>query len=310
MNALTLLTAYGQPRAAPTPPPLARGGPAVHHDAGWGSTYLSQNVGWRFTTKKTITVTHLRFYNAVATTETVYLYRQSDAALLASASITTTGGWAETELSTPITLAANADYVVSHYAGGASRSVERAPTAYVLDPALTFVGGVYTTSTAMPTTSTATPLYIAAAFRTACPSIAYRFFRLNITANNGRSTTNVAEVELRASAGGANRAQPTGGWASSSISAGYDAGKAFDGNASTFWATAPGVVAGTLGNDLGTGAEIALAEYAVRARHDANDGTPKTWTLEASNDLETWTVLHTVSSETGWANGEQRVFTV
>lgn len=307
MNALTLLTAYGQSRAAPTPP-LARGGPAVHHDAGWGSASLSQNVGWRFTATKSVTVTHLRFYSAGNATETVSLYRQSDAALLASASVTTSGGWGETELSTPITLPASADYVVSHYAGGASRSVERAPTAYVLDPALTFVGAVYSASTSMPAAPTATA-YVAASFRTAAPATGHRFFRLNVTANNGRSTTNVAELALRATSGGTNKATQTGGWASST-SSGYSAAAAFDGNTSTFWATAAGVVAGTLGNDLGTGAEIALAEYAVRARHDANDGTPKTWTLEASNDLETWTVLHTVSSETGWANGETRVFTL
>lgn len=307
MNALTLLTAYGQSRAAPTPP-LARGGPAVHHDAGWGSASLSQNVGWRFTATKSVTVTHLRFYSAGNATETVSLYRQSDGALLASASVTTSGGWGETELSTPITLPASADYVVSHYAGGASRSVERAPTAYVLDPALTFVGAVYSASTSMPAAPTATA-YVAASFRTAAPATGHRFFRLNVTANNGRSTTNVAELALRATSGGTNKATQTGGWASST-SSGYGAAAAFDGNTGTFWATANGVVAATLGNDLGTGAEIALAEYAVRARHDANNGTPKTWTLEASNDLETWTVLHTVSSETGWANGETRVFTL
>lgn len=307
MSALTLLTVYGQSRAAPTPP-LTRGGPAVHHDAGWGSTPLSQNVGWRFTATKSVTVTHLRFYSAVSATETVYLYRESDGALLASASVTTSGGWGETELSTPITLVASADYVVSHYAGGASRTAYREPSTYVLDPTLTFIGAVYSSSVAMPTVSTGAA-YVAAGFRTSSSPTAYRFFRLNVTANNGRSTTNVAELALRATSGGTNKATQTGGWASSTTS-GYGAAAAFDGNTSTFWATANGVVAATLGNDLGSGQEITLAEYALRARSDANDGTPKTWTLEASRDLDSWASVHTVSNETSWANGEQRVFAV
>lgn len=308
MSALLRSVSLRRGGAFAPPPGSPRGGPAVHHDAAWGSTSLSQNVGWRFTATKSVTVTHLRFYSAGNATETVSLYRQSDGALLASASVTTSGGWGETELSTPITLVASADYVVSHYAGGSTRLTRRAPSAIVTDPTLTYVNGVYGASTNMPAAPTATA-YVAASFRTAAPATGHRFFRLNVTANNGRSTTNVAELALRATSGGTNKATQTGGWASSTFS-GYGAAAAFDGDTSTFWTTAAGVVAGTLGNDLGTGAEIALAEYAVRARHDANDGTPKTWTLEASNDLETWTVLHTVSSETGWANGEQRVFTV
>lgn len=99
---------------------------------------------------------------------------------------------------------------------------------------------------------------------------AHRAWRLNISANNGRSTINIAEI-------------------------------AFDGYS---WGSI------TLQYDQGSGNAIAVAEYTIQARADANDGSPKDWTFEGSNDLETWDTLDTVTGETGWSNGETRVFTL
>jgi len=99
---------------------------------------------------------------------------------------------------------------------------------------------------------------------------AHAFWRLNVTAGNSVNTVNVAELEL----------------------IGYTWG--------TTW----------LQYDLGAGNEKELAQYTIRARADASDGSPRDWVLEASNDLLTWTVLDTVTGETGWSNGEQRVFTL
>lgn len=137
---------------------------------------------------------------------------------------------------------------------------------------------------------------------------AYRYFRINVTANNGRSTLNIAEFELRASVGGPTIA--TGGTPSASTVFGstWSADKGFDANASTFWsATGP---TGWLQYDLGAGNEASLAQYAVRGRSDANDGSPKDWTFEGSLNGSDWTTLDTVTSETGWANGELRAFTL
>lgn len=136
----------------------------------------------------------------------------------------------------------------------------------------------------------------------------YRYWRLNVTANNGRSTLNIAELELRAESGGASIA--TGGTPSASTVFGptWSADKGFDGNASTFWsATGP---TGWLQYDLGAGNEATLAQYAVRGRHDANDGSPKDWTLQGSQNGSEWTTIDTVTGETGWSNGELRVFTL
>lgn len=95
-------------------------------------------------------------------------------------------------------------------------------------------------------------------------------WRINVTANNGRSTLNIAELEF----------------------IGYTWG--------SIW----------LQYDLGAGNEKEIAQYTIRARSDAANGAPRDWVLEASNDLITWDELDTVTGETGWSNGEQRVFTL
>lgn len=293
---------------APTP---TAGGPAIHSASGWSSASLTQNLGWRFTVgANDITVTHLRLYSFGSATETVTLYRQSDGAVLATAEVTAEGGWGETEI-TPLVLSSGQDYVVSRYAAGASRAVARGSSAYVLDPGVTLVGSRSSESSAMPS-STTTTSYLSAAFRTAAPESGYRFYRLNIADNNGRSTVNIAEVQVRSSVGGDDETVAGAGFASSvsGTSTAFDGNKAFDDDAATFWSTANLVTAATLATDLGTGREITAAQYTIRARADANNGSPKDWTFEGSNDLETWDVLDTVTGETGWANGETRTYTV
>lgn len=305
----TIHGVVSQVGTAGEPPAATRGGPAIYNDTGWASLSLSENLGWQFQVgANDITITHLRYYNAGAQTETVRLYRVSDGTLLASAAITTAGGWAEEEI-TPVTLTAGQSYVIAHRAGGSSRTVWRTPTSYQLDPAVTRTGGVFGTTDAMPASST-TQHYAAASFRAQGPSSGYRFYRWNVTANNGRSTINVAEAQLRETVGGADSA--TGGlpYATSVFNESFPASAAFDDDAGTFWSTVTSVTAAELWYDLGTAREISVAQYAMQARSDASDGTPKDWTFQASNDLDTWTTLDTVTGETGWSNGETRTYTV
>lgn len=308
---LDLLIRYGLSRPAGgggEPPAATRGGPAVYNDTGWSKASLTQNLGWQFQVgANDITVTHLRLYNAGSQTETVRLYRVSDSALLAAASISASGGWAEEEV-TPVVLTAGQSYVISQRAGGSSRTVYRTPASYVLDPAVTRTGGVFGTTDAMPTSST-TQHYVGAAFRSQGPASGYRFYRLNISDNNGRSTINVAEAQLRETVGGPDSATGGVAYATSTFS-GFPASDAFDDDAGTMWSTDTSVTAAELWYDLGTGREIIVAQYALQARSDANDGTPKDWALQASNDLDTWTTLDTVVGETGWSNGETRAYNV
>lgn len=98
----------------------------------------------------------------------------------------------------------------------------------------------------------------------------HSYWRLNVTANNGRATLNIAELEF----------------------IGYT------------WGTI------TLGYDLGAWNDKDVTQYSIQARSDAANGAPKDWVLESSIDGAIWTTLHTVTGETAWTNGETRVFTV
>lgn len=297
-------------KAAPPPTPGACGGPLIYNDAGWQAVNLTQNVGQRFTVGTSpITVCALRYYHLTGETETVYLYRQSDGALLASAIVTSSGGWGETSIS-PVTLAANTDYVVSSFAAGAARDVYRNPSSFNIDPGVTRVGSVVHTTASMPSTASA-QMYVHVGFRTQAPVSGYRFYRWVISANNGRSAINVAEAQLRESIGGPNVAVSGAPYASSVwLGAGVDVDKAFDGDSGTYWSSANGVTSAELWYDHGTGGERSVVQYALQARSNANDGSPKDWTFEGSNDLITWDTLDTVTGQTGWANGETRVFTL
>lgn len=292
-------------------PPLgARGGPSVYLVSGWSIASLTHNVGWRFKVgANDITITHLRYYNDGPQTETIRLYRASDGALLRSAPVTTTGGWAE-EPVTPVTLTAGHEYVIAHYAGGSARNLNRNPTTYQLDPAIEYIGALIGTTDAMPADASGQQ-YLAAAFRTQAAGAGYRFYRWRITANNGRSAINVAEAQLRAALGGSNVATGGAPYATSVWPLiGLGAASAFDGDPNTYWSSADGVTNAELWYDLGTRRERIIVQYALQARSNANNGSPRDWVLEASNDLLTWDALDAVTGETGWANGEQRVFTL
>lgn len=51
-----------------------------------------------------------------------------------------------------------------------------------------------------------------------------------------------------------------------------------------------------------------VPEYSIKASSQPGY-SPVDWTLSGSNDLSTWQVVDTRSSQTGWGSGEVRVFT-
>ncbi|GGK91316.1 galactose-binding domain-containing protein [Deinococcus radiotolerans] len=147
--------------------------------------------------------------------------------------------------------------------------------------------------------------------RTPAPTTSYRYYRLNVTANNGADRQGTAELILRTTSGGANIALNKPVLTNGDTS--YDAyltdgitngGSSFNG---TFSTSLPN----TLRVDLGT-AQI-VAEYVVYS-YGFNAGADirsfKDWTFEGSNDGSSWTVLHTVTDQTGWTFGQARTFTL
>lgn len=85
------------------------------------------------------------------------------------------------------------------------------------------------------------------------------------------------------------------------------ASNAVDDSFSTYWEAATSTRPNWLRADCTT-SKIA-AGYSLAADPD-RDGlaSPRSWTLEGSDDGSTWTVLDTRSGETGWANGERRYY--
>lgn len=133
-------------------------------------------------------------------------------------------------------------------------------------------------------------------------------WRLHVTANNGRSAINIAELEMRIALGGAD--QCTGGTASASSewdgSGTWSAAKAFDDDPATFWSGASGAIPGWIEYQFGSAIEI--LEYTIQARADVTDGAPKDWKLEFY-DGSSWQEYHSVTGETAWGLSEIRTFT-
>ena len=154
----------------------------------------------------------------------------------------------------------------------------------------------------------------------------YRFFRLNITANNGdatytqtqelhflgttQSTADFAPHNMTAS----NAPSPFVASASSAYTPDSDyAQKAFDGVVAAGgtghnWL---GTGSGTdwLEIDIGAGTSNKLGSYDIVSQ-DETSRAPKGWTMQGSNDGTTWSTLDTQTNQTAWAVFESRLFTV
>ena len=118
---------------------------------------------------------------------------------------------------------------------------------------------------------------------------AHRYWRLFIFENAGQSYTDIAEISMASSTGGANLC--TGGTAasSSSYNSSFLPGNAFDGNPSTSWATSDGSASNSwISYDFGSAVDI--AEVKITARNDANDTSwPTYMALQSSDDNSNWT---------------------
>lgn len=148
---------------------------------------------------------------------------------------------------------------------------------------------------------------------------AYRYFRLNVSANNGDATfTQVASLFLLELTGSNDLAPhsmisafqpyPYTASASSESSGALAAYKAFEGTKgfAGYWAgTGSGV--DWLKLDTGGVNTYYLSSYSIAVNTISGAGlAPKNWTLEGSNDNSSWTTLDTRTNETSWSSGETR----
>ena len=90
---------------------------------------------------------------------------------------------------------------------------------------------------------------------------------------------------------------------SGSLGMGYEGWRAFDNNNDTRWGVA--ATSGILSVMLAT-AKI-IAGYSIRARNDSYlIDSPKSWTLEGSNNGTDWTILDTQTGVTAWSMNERK----
>lgn len=136
--------------------------------------------------------------------------------------------------------------------------------------------------------------------------MAHAFWRINVSANDGDTNyLAIAEVEMRASVGGAD--QCAGGTASASASDGTSPpSNAFDNNATTRWSTPVGTLTGWLAYQFSSAVDV--LECTIRAHPTSPARSPRTGTIEYSDDGVAWIVLLKFGPETGWTNGQVRTF--
>lgn len=134
---------------------------------------------------------------------------------------------------------------------------------------------------------------------------AHGWWRVQVTASGPSNfAPAIAELQFRATVGGANQAVGGVASASSIFNAGWVAANAFDGNAATSWsALNPGVAWVA----YHFAAPVSVAQISMKARADAND-MPISFDVQYSDDGAAWTTLWSVGGQTGWALGETRLF--
>lgn len=139
----------------------------------------------------------------------------------------------------------------------------------------------------------------------------YKFYRLFITAVQGTGSTHrPAVAELGLVGPSTPTGVPTGGTATAStVHSGSSPDNAFDNNPSTWWSALlqnPAVPPWWLQYEFQSPVE--LTEYRIRINPNTAQGAPRAFEFQASHDGAVWEVLDAQPSQTGWSNGEQRIF--
>lgn len=139
---------------------------------------------------------------------------------------------------------------------------------------------------------------------TGSPYGSHTYWRVIVQLGNSGAIS-AAELEFRATPGGADQA--TGGTPSVVSTLIGSAADIFDNNNSTFWAINGSAEAWI---KYQFASPVSVGEVAWRIRGDSNPGhSPASFLIQFSDDNTLWTTAWQVTGQTGWSNGEQRVFT-
>jgi len=155
-------------------------------------------------------------------------------------------------------------------------------------------------------------------FTISSPTTEYRYYRLDITANNGDATyTQVGEFYLYLAAP-ADEFAPHAMTTDSAPSPYVSSASTYQAGSNPYQAF-NGLTTGWLGNnggadwvqiDLGAGNVFLIEQYQVQSGFSGAARAPKDWTLKGSNNGSSWTTLDTRTNETGWGTFDLRAYTV
>src|SRR5688572_7242436 len=117
---------------------------------------------------------------------------------------------------------------------------------------------------------------------------AHRYWRIYATAGNGESNMGLAEIQLRASLGGADET----GSGTASASSGTSPGNLVDNSDATTWTTTGGAYPHWWAYDFGSGNDKDISEIAINARAQIRFA-PTEFQLQYSDDGSGYTTLFT-----------------
>lgn len=157
----------------------------------------------------------------------------------------------------------------------------------------------------------------------AVSALSARYWRLLITDNNGDlSYVTVADLELRATVGGADQTDASGigmtYTASSEVNSSNKVGLAFDDAAGSKWASLGRPTVGSpqwlkVNFDISApfDTQVYVREISIVGCITGQTAmAPKDFALQRSDDDSSWTTVLTVTGQTGWTAGERRNFAV
>jgi F5/8 type C domain len=223
-------------------------------------------------------------------------YDNSSATSWATSTNNTTG-WIAYQFASPVDIL---EYTIQVLSG----DLTRAPKDFALewsDDGVTWISADWRLNVT-PWTSSETKTFTV-------PVVTGNYWRINVSQNNGDSEyLQIAEIEMRATAGGADECN-SGLPLASSFLPGYAPPVAFANDGSTTsWATQRYALSGWIGYKFPT--TVTVAQYTIQSLSSLPNRAPKAWTLESSSDGITWTPVETRENQTGWTANQIRTFTV
>lgn len=145
---------------------------------------------------------------------------------------------------------------------------------------------------------------------TPAPSGSYAYYRLNMTGmmRDSASGTFFSVAELKLYNGSTAISYSGATLTASSSLSGYPVAQAFDDNTSTIWHVDGSPTSAWIQAQLPAAA--AITSFSITPRGDQNDRLDA-FTLDASNDGNTWTTLYSASNQAaGWTQGATKIFTI